>query len=85
MAFATLIDAVAGAGVYARSAAVGATGGQGVAVTGVTTAGTVTLTMAGGGTLVVDVPLGTTVLPFSVTAAAFTTAVGGAFQSLFTQ
>ncbi len=73
----------ASAGIYKRAAAVSATAGDGVFVTGVTTAGTVTLTLVNGGTLTVSVPLGSAVLPFSVTAAALGTAVGGTFQSLF--
>jgi hypothetical protein len=71
------------AGVYSRAAAVSATPGQGVLVSNVTTAGTVTLTLSGGGTLTITVPLGSTILPFAVTAAALGTAVGGTFQSLF--
>lgn len=73
----------ASAGVYSRAAAVSATAGQGVLVSNVTTAGTVTLTLAGGGTAVITVPLGSTILPFSVTNAVLGTAVGGTFQSLF--
>lgn len=68
---------------YRRAASVGATPGDGVLVTGVTTAGTVTLTLANGGSAVVSVPLGSSILPFGATAAANTTAVGGSFQSLF--
>jgi hypothetical protein len=68
---------------YRRSATVSATAGDAVFVTGVTTAGTVTFTLANGGSLSVSVPLGTSVFPFSVTAAALGTAVGGTFQSLF--
>lgn len=68
---------------YRRAAAVGATPGDAVLVSGVTTAGTVTLTLANGGSAVVSVPLGSTILPFGVTAAANTTAVGSSFQSLF--
>lgn len=71
------------AGIYRRAAAVSATQGDGVLVTGVTTAGTVTLTLGNGGTAVISVPLGSTVLPFGVTAAALGTAVGATFQSLF--
>lgn len=69
--------------VYRRAAAVSATPGDGVLVTGVTTAGTVSLTLAGGGTAVVSVPVGSTILPFAVTAAVLGTAVAGTFQSLF--
>lgn len=69
--------------VYRRAASVGATAGDGLIVTGVTTAGTVTITLAGGGSLTVSVPLGSTILPFAATAAALGTAVGGSFQSLF--
>lgn len=68
---------------YRRAAAVGATAGDAVLVTGVTTAGTVTLTLANGGTATLSVPLGSTVLPFAATAAALGTAVGGTFSSLF--
>lgn len=68
---------------YRRAAAVGATPGDGVLVSGVTTAGTVTLTLANGGTVTESVPLGSTRLPYGVTAAALGTAVGGTFQSLF--
>jgi len=68
---------------YRRATAVGATAGDAVLVTGVTTAGTVSLTLANGGTAVVSVPIGSTVLPFSATAAALGSAVGGTFQSLF--
>lgn len=75
--------ASASAGIYRRAAAVSATAGDGVIVTGVTTAGTVTLTLQNGGTLTVSVPLGSTILPLGVTAAALGTAVGGTFQSLF--
>ncbi len=73
----------AAAGVYRRAAAVSATAGDGVIVTGVTTAGTVTLTLQNGGTVSVSVPVGSAILPFGVTAAALGTAVGGTFQSLF--
>lgn len=68
---------------YRRSAAVSATAGDGVIVTGVTTAGTVNFTLVNGGTLSVNVPLGTSIFPFSVTAATLGTAVGGTFASLF--
>ncbi len=67
---------------YRRATAVG-TAGDAVIVTGVTTAGTVTFTLATSGTVTVSVPLGTSIFPFSVTAAALGTAVGGTFQSLF--
>ena len=76
-------SASASAGIYRRAAAVSATAGDGVIVTGVTTAGTVTLTLQNGGTLTVSVPLGSTILPLGVTAAALGTAVDGTFQSLF--
>jgi len=76
-------DRAALSGVYTRAAAVSATPGNGVLVTGVTTAGTVTLTLSGGGSVVISVPLGSAILPFAATAAANTTAVGGTFQSLF--
>lgn len=73
----------AAAGIYRRAAAVSATPGDGVIVTGVTTAGTVSLTLQNGGTLVISVPLGSTLLPLGVVSATLGTAVGGAFQSLF--
>ncbi len=73
----------ASAGIYRRAAAVGATAGDGVIVTGVTTAGTVNRTLQNGGSLSVSVPLGPTILPLGVTAATLGTAVGGTFQSLF--
>lgn len=68
---------------YRRAAAVNAGAGDAVFVTGVTTAGTVTLTLSGGGTVTVSVPIGSSTLPFSATAAALGTAVGGTFQNLF--
>lgn len=67
---------------YRRATAVG-TAGDAVFVTGVTTAGTVTFTLVNGGSLTVSVPLGTSIFPFSITAAALGTAVGGIFQTLF--
>lgn len=67
---------------YRRAAAVG-TAGDAVIVTGITTAGTVTFTLVNGGSLTVSVPLGTSIFPFSITAAALGTAVGGTFQTLF--
>jgi hypothetical protein len=70
-------------GTYRRAAAVGATAGDAVLVSSVTTAGTVTFTLSGGGSITESVPLGSTRLPYSVTAAALGTAVGGTFQSLF--
>lgn len=70
-------------GTYRRAAAVGATAGDGLVVTGVTTAGTITLTLVNGGSLTLNVALGSTILPLGVTAAALGTAVGGSFQSLF--
>lgn len=76
-------DLASAAGVYRRATAVSATASDGVLVSGVTTAGTITLTLAGGGSVTVNVPLGSTILPFSVTAAALGSAVGGTFQSLF--
>lgn len=80
------IDNAALAGVnqtYTRAAAVGATAGNAVLVTGVTTAGTVTLTLVGGGSVTLNVPLGSSIWPFGATAAALGTALGGTFQSLF--
>lgn len=73
----------ASAGIYRRAAAVNATAGDGVVVTGVTTAGTINLTLQNGGSLVISVPIGSTILPLGVTAATLGTAVGGTFQSLF--
>lgn len=70
-------------GTFVRATAVGSTPGAAVLVSGVTTAGTVTLTLPGGSTVVESVPLGSTRLPYGVTAAALGTAVGGVFQSLF--
>ena len=69
--------------VFRRSASVSATAGDGLLVSGVTTAGTISLTLAGGGTVTPTVGLGSTILPFSVTAATLGTVVGGTFQSLF--
>lgn len=71
------------AGTYTRSASVGATPGNALWVQGVTTAGTITITLAGGGTLTASVGLGSTILPVGATAATLGTAVGGTFQSLF--
>lgn len=68
---------------YRRAAAVGAGGGDAVLVSGVTTAGTVSLTLVNGGTAVVSVPLGSSVLPFAATAASLGSALGGTFQNLF--
>jgi hypothetical protein len=76
-------DRSALSGTYRRATAVGATAGDGLFVTNVTTAGTITVTLSGGGSLVVFVPLGSTILPLAATAAVLTTAVGGTFQSLF--
>jgi hypothetical protein len=83
MAAADLVSAVSGAGSYSRAAGVGAGGSDAILVTGVTTAGTVVLTLAGGGSVTWSVPLGSSILPFSATAAALGTAVGGTFQALF--
>ena len=83
MGAATLIDAVSGAGSYSRAAGVGAGGSDAVSVTGVSTAGTVVLTLKGGGSVTWEVPLGSSILPFNATAAALGTAVGGTFQALF--
>lgn len=68
---------------FVRAATVSSTPGAAVLVSGVTTAGTVTLTLPGGSTVVESVPLGSTRLPYGVTAAVAGTAVVGAFQSLF--
>lgn len=70
------------AGTYNRATAIGATPGNAVLVYNVTTAGTITLTLATG-SVTINVPLGSTILPFGATAAALGTAVGGSFQSLF--
>lgn len=70
-------------GTYVRSTAVGAVPGNAVLVSGVTTAGTVTLTLPDTSTVVESVPLGSTRLPYGATAAVLTTAVGGTFKSLF--
>jgi hypothetical protein len=70
-------------GTFVRAAAVSSTPGAAVLVSGVTTAGTVTLTLPGGSTVVESVPLGSTRLPYGVTAAVTGTAVGSTFQSLF--
>lgn len=68
---------------YRRSSAVSATAGDGVLVTGVTTAGTVNFTLVNGGTIAISVPLGSSNWPYAVTAATLGTAVGGTFSSLF--
>jgi len=70
-------------GTYRRATAVSATAGDGLLITGVTTAGTVNITFGGGGSSVINVGLGTTQLPYGVTAATAGTAVGATFQSLF--
>lgn len=70
-------------GAFSRSAAVNSTPGHALWVQGVSTAGTINITLAGGGTLTPTVGLGSTLLPFAVTAATLGTAVGGTFQSLF--
>lgn len=75
-------DRAATSQVYRRAAAVGATAGDGVLVT-VTTAGTVVLTLVNGGSATITVALGSSILPFGVTAAVVGTAQGGSFQSLF--
>lgn len=75
-------DRSAIAGVYRRSTAVGATPGDGLLISGVTTAGAVTITLAGGGSISVNVPVGSTVLPFSATAVNVGT-TGGTASSLF--
>lgn len=83
MAFPYLIDAVGGAQKYTRVAAVGAGGSDAIIVSGVTTAGTVVLTLKGGGTVTWAVALGSTILPFDATAANLGTAVGGTFQAAY--
>lgn len=82
MAAADLVSAVAGAGTYSNAAGLSAAGCDAVCVTGVITAGTVLVTLKGGGTVTWDVPLGSSILPFNATAAALGTAVGGTFQAL---
>lgn len=67
---------------YSRSAAVGATPGNAVLINA-GTAGTVNLTLANGGALVVTVGVGTTILPLSVTAFSVGTATGATAVSLF--
>lgn len=83
MAFPDLMSALSGAGKYTKAAAIGAGGSDAVAINGVTTAGTVTLTLKGGGTVTWSAPLGSSIAPFDVTAAVLGTAVGGTFQALF--
>lgn len=68
---------------YRRVAAVGATAGDALLVTGVTAAGTVNVTLSGGGSITINVPVGSSIWPFAASAAALGNAVGGAFQSLF--
>lgn len=68
--------------IYTRAAAVSATAGDALFISGVTTAGAVTVTLANGGSLSVSVPLGSTLLPFSATAVNMGT-TGGTAQSLF--
>lgn len=74
---------VAKTGTYIRAAAVGATAGDAILCAGVTTAGTVTLTLSDGSTVTESVALGSTRLPYAATAATLGTAAGGTFQSLF--
>lgn len=70
---------------YRRAGVVGVLtgGGDGLLVTGVTTAGTVNLTLVNGGTISVSVPLGSSTLAYSASAATLGTAVGATFQNLF--
>lgn len=80
-----LIDYINGQGVYTKAGAAGAFPapyGQGVAVTA-TIVGTVTLTLANGGTVVVTVAVGTTFLPFSISAFAAGTSTGATAQALY--
>lgn len=79
----SVINASTFAGTYNRAAAVNATPGNALWVQNVTTAGTISVTLSGGGTLTPTVGLGSTILPFGVTAASLGTAVGGTFNSLF--
>lgn len=74
---------IVSAGTMRRAAAVSATPGDGVLVSGVTTAGTVILGLANGGSITVSVPLGSTQLNYGVISATAGTAVVGAFQSTF--
>ncbi len=68
---------------YTRSV-VGASGtGNAILVANVTTAGTVSLTLSGGGTVTINVPLGSSIWPFSTTAATLGTAVGATFNTLY--
>lgn len=79
-------DTVSLAGInqtFTRSVAGGSGSGNAILVSGVTTAGTVTLTLSGGGTATINAPLGSSIWPFSTTAAALGTAVGGTFTTLF--
>lgn len=69
-------------GVYRRAAAVNAIAGDGLFISGVTTAGAITVTLANGGSLNVNVPIGSTLLPLSATAVNLGT-TGGTAQSLF--
>jgi len=69
-------------GTLNRAAAVGATAGDAILISGVTTAGTVTLTLVGGGSVTVNVPLGSTILNFGATAVNLGS-TGGTAQSLF--
>lgn len=80
-----LVDYLTGQGVYTRVGAAGsfaAPYGQGVAVN-TATAGAVTFTLASGGTLVVTIPVGTTILPISISAFAAGTATGATAQALY--
>lgn len=71
------------AGVYRRAAAVSATPGDGLLISGTTTAGTITVGLGGGGSITINVPVGSTILPLGAVSAALGTAQGGSFQSLF--
>lgn len=68
---------------YRRSGAVGATAGDALLVTGVTTAGTINVTLAGGGSIAINVPVGSSIWPFAASGAALGSALGGTFYSLF--
>lgn len=83
MGAANLVDAVSGSGSYSRAAAVGAGGSDAIVVTGVTVAGTIVITLKGGGTVTREVPVGSIELPYNATDVTAGTAVGGAFQALF--
>lgn len=71
------------AGTYVRADALSPAGSDAVCISA-TVAGTVTLTMAAGGSVTISVPVGTTILPLSVSSAANGTATA-TYQGLFTE